>query len=62
MAADELETRQIGDQFYVFPKDAARYLGLKHKTLLGYIRDYKLEEVYIESRLFIELETLKAFA
>ena len=62
MESSELETWFIDGQILVEPKEAARYLGVKHATLLSYIVDGKLPVVQLESRQFIELETLKAFA
>ncbi len=58
----ELETWQINGQNYVTPKEAARYLGLNHLTVLDHIMSGKLPVVRIESRQFIELDTLKAYA
>ena len=58
----ELETWQINGENYVTPKEAARYLGLNHVTILDHIVSGKLPVVRIESRQFIEFETLKAYA
>jgi len=58
----ELETWFINGQTYVTPKEAARYLGLNHLTVLGHIMAGRLPVVRIESRQLIELETLNAYA
>lgn len=61
MAQQTLETWLINRQEYVTPKEAARWLGIHHKTILNIILDGKLPVVRIESRQFIELDVLKAY-
>jgi hypothetical protein len=61
MAAEELETHQIGDKQYVTLYDAARWLKIPLGALQGQIAFGKLEAVKIESREFIEYEALKAY-
>jgi len=61
MEARTLETYQIGDKRYVTTTDAARYLHISHDYLKGLILLGKLEAHQIESRQFVEVETLKAF-
>jgi predicted DNA-binding protein (UPF0251 family) len=62
MAADELETIPIGDKQYATLQDAARYLGISKRWLENMILLKKMEATQIESRQFIELETLIAYA
>ena len=62
MAANEPETIPIHDKQYVALQDAARYLGISKRWLEDMILLGKIEAVQIESRQFIELETLKAYA
>ena len=61
MDARKLETYPIGDKRFVTTKDAARYLHISHDYLKGLILLGKLEAHQIESRQFVEVETLKAF-
>ena len=58
MEVQELETWLFNGRIYVTPKEAARYLSITHKTMLGYILDCRLPVVRIESRQFIELNRL----
>jgi excisionase family DNA binding protein len=62
MAANEPESIPIHDKQYVTIQDAARYLGISKRWLEDMILLGKVEATHIESRHFIELETLKAFA
>jgi len=62
MAQTELETFNIQGKEYVMPYHAARWLGIPLGDLEGQIALGKLELVRIESRDFIELEALKAYA
>ena len=52
MEVQELETWLFNGRIYVTPKEAARYLSITHKTILGYILDGRLPVVRIESRLY----------
>ena len=58
MEVQELETWLFKGHIYVTPKEAARYLNITHKTVLGYILDGQLPVARIESRQLIELNTL----
>jgi hypothetical protein len=62
MAQKELETFHIQGKEYVMPYHAARWLGMPLGDLEGQIALGKLELIQIESRQFIKLEALKAYA
>jgi hypothetical protein len=62
MAAQDLETMAYKDKQYVSLKAAAKFLGISRHWLEDMILLGKVEATRIESRLFIELETLKTFA
>jgi hypothetical protein len=62
MAASELETMAYKDKHYVALKHAAKFLGISKRWLEDMILLGKIEATQIESRQFIELETLKAYA
>lgn len=63
MELQELQTFQFGqdEKHYVLTRPAAKYLHISHDWLKVLIELGKIEAVQIESRVFIEIETLKAF-
>ena len=63
MEAQELETYQIGpdEKHYVLTRPAAKYLHISHDRLIVLVELGKIEAIRFGSRLFIELEALKAF-
>ena len=62
MAAEELDIYTIGGKQYITMAEAGRYLKMRMSDLEGQIAAGRLELVKIESRWFIELEALKAYA
>ncbi len=61
MAAQTLEVHQIGEEFYVTVREAARYLDVAYTRVFDLIYVGRLPAVQIESRWMIESETLRAF-
>ena len=62
MEASELDIYHIGGKQYVLMAEAGRYLKMRMSDLEGQIAAGRLELVKIDSRWFIELEALKAYA
>lgn len=62
MAADTLKTWVFQGETYIEPREAARFLNMKYKTLLAHITAGKLPTVQIESRHMIQIDALNTYA
>lgn len=60
--AAHIETWFINGQEYVEPKEAARFLGLKYKTIMQYIYESKIAVATIECRHMIPIDELQTYA
>ncbi len=62
MTTQTLEIYQINNKRYVSPRAAARYLAIAEDALQNDIYIGKLKAEHIDSRQFVDYESLKSYA